>query len=235
MFSPARRLFRLLVGLVFLITACLISSFQPKSSESPQFLKKPISLSGDFIWSPTIREWQERSERHGRRMAEIKETDLGREYREFTRGLYFSLAHLSLATEVMAFVQGLAQKYYLADKESAYRSDHWPSLPEILDTGEDDCDGFALLIFSALRQLGFAHGEIYLGLMFDKEADLYPYHAVSFYFPQGEGKIDPYMLDSTGLLSKIPVRISKIPENWEAAVIFDERKIFTLPKVRTSN
>jgi predicted transglutaminase-like cysteine proteinase len=103
--------------------------------------------------------------------------------------------------------------------------DHWATLEETLRTNGDDCDGLELLVYNALRELGFANGEVFRAIVY-RPADG-QHHMVTLWFEEAN---DPWVIDPTGAMTAQMLRMSQIPE-WVPLKLFDDNEEFTVRRV----
>ncbi len=169
----------------------------------------------DDPWAHKIADWQARHDRDPARRGEPgpHESELAREYEEFSREL-----RRRLVSDTVEWVQEHSSKYYRPDENY----DHWATLGEVVESGADDCDGLDLLTFALLRRLGFRTSEIYRSIVVERESG--QHHMVTLWFDE-QGRMDPFVLDPTGVVTQGMVRLSEI-EGWEPIQLFDEREHF---------
>ncbi len=120
----------------------------------------------------------------------------------------------AVAERVVAWMQTESGLYYRPDASG----DRWPTLPQVLGSEGDDCDGIELLGFSLLRRLGFGPGEIYRTILVHRESG--EHHMVTLWFAEGPAK-EPFVLDPTGELARRLVPLRAL-HGWEPVALFDE-------------
>jgi len=169
----------------------------------------------DDPWTHKIEDWQARHEQDPARQGEVglNDSELGREYEQFSREL-----RQRLVFDTVEWVQERSRKYYRADENY----DHWATLGEVVKSGADDCDGLDLLTFVLLRRLGFKTSEIYRSILVEAKSG--QHHMVTLWFDEA-GRMDPFLLDPTGVISRGMVRLSEV-DGWEPIQLFDEQDHF---------
>ena len=140
---------------------------------------------------------------------------LARSYARFKRDL-----RRKIVAETVIWVQERSKSHYRPDGVR----DHWATLGEVIEAGEDDCDGLDLLTFVLLRDLGFDESEIYRAIVVEDGTG--QHHMVTLWFEDGHRE-DPYVLDPTGVVTSELVRMSGI-QSWEPIELFDERDHFAV-------
>ncbi len=202
----------LTLGLIALIgtSACVTQS--PPRPAWNYFAPMP---KGD-VFGPAVLVWQ------GARMIE---DERGREFDHSASPLAADYAAFSadlrrqIVERTVKWVQQNSGLYFLEDGEI----DHWPTLPEVLERGEDDCDGMDVMTFELLRSAGFGPGEIYRAVLVHDETQLH--HMVTLWFPRDDPQ-DPYVLDPTGDVTPLVRRLSEVTNRWTPLVLFDETQRF---------
>ncbi len=168
-------------------------------------------------WNQKIENWQARHlldpAVKGRWAADA--SPLARSYADFEKRL-----RRKIVAETVVWVQDRSKSHYRPDGAR----DHWATLGEVIEAGEDDCDGLDLLTFVLLRDLGFDESEIYRAIVV--EGGTGQHHMVTLWFEDGDTD-DPYVLDPTGVVASGLVRISRI-QNWEPIELFDEGAHFAV-------
>ncbi len=169
----------------------------------------------DDMFSPMIRLWQA-SERYeaGRAPDALPGGEFALEVRAFGEE-----QKLRTARETLRWIQSRSALRYLSDAGV----DRWPTLSEMLERGQDDCDGLELVSFHLLRTLGFRQGEIYRAVL--RSTDERQFHMVTLWFDGGP-RSDPYVIDPTGWIARDLVRLSSLGA-WHALRLFDEDEQFT--------
>jgi len=182
-------------------------------------------------WTPKISGWQSREARverveslrapasvsgsaEGRASGRAKATpDLRGKYVRFR-----SERKRVLARQVADWIQDQARSHYIEDGPI----DHWATLEETLARNGDDCDGLELLVYHALRDLGFDGDEIYRAIVY-RPADG-QHHMVTLWF---EDREDPWVIDPTGAMVRGMPRMSDVP-GWVPLKVFSEDREFTV-------
>jgi len=192
-------------------------------------------------WSPKIVGWQRRErvddgrELGGARHAPSVEADAldarrasagaaQAGNRDGLRDKYFSFRaerKRELAREVAGWIQTQARDHYVADGPI----DHWATLEETLRGNGDDCDGLELLVYHALRDLGFDESEVYRAVVYRPSDG--QHHMVTFWF---EDRNDPWVIDPTGAMTRSMLRMSQLPE-WAPSKVFSETAEYTVQRV----
>ncbi len=175
----------------------------------------------DDMFSPMIRLWQvsEQWEAGRAPAADPKpNAELALEVRAFG-----GAQKLRIARETLRWIQARSALRYRSDNGV----DRWPTLSEMLDRGQDDCDGLELVSFHVLRTLGFGQGEIYRAVL--RSSDERQYHMVTLWFDAGP-RSDPYVIDPTGWIARDLVRLSSL-DDWHPLRLFDEDEQFTALEV----
>jgi len=130
----------------------------------------------------------------------------------------------NIARNLVAWTQKKAATNYREDGNV----DHWATLSETLQRGQEDCDGFELLIFNGLRQAGFDTSKVYRAIVV--EGSTLQHHMVTLWF---EDPSDPWVLDPTGAMTPTLVKMSDAP-HWAALRIFNENTQHTVSQARRS-
>jgi hypothetical protein len=137
------------------------------------------------------------------------------------RGKYFDFRadrRRTLARELASWIQGESHSHYVPDGPI----DHWATLEETLRRNGDDCDGLELLVYHALRDLGFAANEVYRAIVFRPSDG--QHHMVTLWF---ENRNDPWVIDPTGAMTLGMPRMSELPE-WTPLKVFSESIEYTV-------
>jgi predicted transglutaminase-like cysteine proteinase len=124
----------------------------------------------------------------------------------------------ALARKVASWIQSQARQHYREDGPV----DHWATLEETLARGGDDCDGLELLVFHALRDLGFAESEVYRAIVVRPSDG--QHHMVTLWF---EDPDDPWVIDPTGAMTLGMPHMSELPD-WEPIKVFSETVEYTV-------
>ena len=143
------------------------------------------------------------------------------------RGKYFGFRsdrRRAMAREFSVWIQSQARAHYVADGPI----DHWATLEETLRGNGDDCDGLELLVYHALRDLGFTENEVYRAIVY-RESDG-QHHMVTLWF---EDRLDPWVIDPTGAMTLGMPRMSSMPE-WVPLKLFSENVEYSVKRRRTS-
>jgi len=122
-----------------------------------------------------------------------------------------------LARETADWIQRQAKAHYLPDGAI----DHWATLEETLGRNGDDCDGLELLVYHALRDLGFREDEVYRAVVFRRSDG--QHHMVTLWF---ENRQDPWVIDPTGAMTTGMPRMSEV-DGWRPLKVFSEDEEFT--------
>ncbi len=213
------------------------------SSPRYQYFSTPDSSDA---WSPKIAGWQRRESaddgsffelRSG--LVEIAEevsgpaAELGSPASRFPisrsdagvdmnlRGKYFDFRadrRRTLARSLAEWIQEQAPAHYVTDGPI----DHWATFEETLRRNGDDCDGLELLVFHALRDLGFGENEIYRAIVYRPSDG--QHHMVTLWF---EDPYDPWVIDPTGAMTRGMPHMSDLPE-WVPLKLFNERAEYTV-------
>lgn len=186
-------------------------------------------------WSPKINGWQrrERADNGSFFSASILDSDNAsanpvasdaahsdKDHEQFLpddglRGKYFgfrSERRRAMARALAFWIQGESRSHYVADGPI----DHWATLEETLRGNGDDCDGLELLVYHALRDLGFAANEVYRAIVYRPSDG--QHHMVTLWF---EDRADPWVIDPTGAMTLGMPRMSSMPE-WVPLKVFSE-------------
>ena len=165
----------------------------------------------DNPWKLKIENWQARHHvdpvRNGQEP--VERSGLADEYDDFSLSM-----RRKIASETIGWVQKKSREHYRADGER----DHWATLGEVIESGQDDCDGLDVLTFELLRKMGFGKDEIYRSIVVERSSG--QHHMVTLWF-EGGTRNDPYVLDPTGVVTSEMVRLSTVPA-WEPIELFDE-------------
>jgi hypothetical protein len=197
--------------LMLLLVSCATTQILP-----PVSLDFFVPAAPDDPWKRKVQDWQSRHDQDLRLAAsgpQASSSQLAKDYAVFSRRL-----RRQLVEETVEWVQGRSRHYYRPDGDS----DHWATLGEVIEAGEDDCDGLDLLTFVLLRRLGFKGEEIYRSIVVEEGSR--QHHMVTLWFEDGAPE-DPFVLDPTGVVTKEMVRLSAI-EGWEPIQLFDESAHF---------
>ena len=190
----------------------------------------------DDLWSAKIAGWQRRERYDAALMSPLEggpAVDLGRDaatsdpapmpraVESDLREKYFDFRverRRALAREVARWIQSEARQHYREDGPV----DHWATLEETLARGGDDCDGLELLVFHALRDLGFADSEVYRAIVVRPSDG--QHHMVTLWF---EDPDDPWVIDPTGAMTLGMPRMSELPD-WQPIKVFSESVEYTV-------
>jgi hypothetical protein len=137
------------------------------------------------------------------------------------RGKYFSFRsdrRRAMALELAGWIQGQSRSHYVADGPI----DHWATLEETLRGNGDDCDGLELLVYHALRDLGFAENEVYRAIVYRPSDG--QHHMVTLWF---EDREDPWVIDPTGAMTTGMPLMSSMPE-WVPLKVFSQDVEYTV-------
>jgi hypothetical protein len=145
------------------------------------------------------------------------------------RGKYFGFRsdrRREIASQLARWIQSQARAHYVADGPI----DHWATLEETLRGNGDDCDGLELLVYHALRDLGFSQTEVYRAIVYRPSDG--QHHMVTLWF---EDRLDPWVIDPTGAMTSGMPRMSSMPE-WVPLKLFSEDVEFSVkPKLSTGS
>jgi hypothetical protein len=133
----------------------------------------------DDVWSPKIEGWQRRERFDAELLAPLesgpavesagwseanRSLPTDQQDENGLRAKYFRFRaerKRAMAADVAEWIQAEAKQVYREDGAV----DHWATFEETLARGGDDCDGLELLVFHALRDLGFAETEVYRAIV----------------------------------------------------------------------
>jgi hypothetical protein len=127
-----------------------------------------------------------------------------------------------MARELAEWIQAEAKNHYRADGPV----DHWATLEETLRANGDDCDGLELLVFHALRDLGFHESEVYRAIVYRPSDG--QHHMVTLWF---EDRTDPWVIDPTGAMTHGLRRMSSVP-GWVPLKVFSDTAEYSVRQVR---
>jgi hypothetical protein len=169
----------------------------------------------DNPWSRKIQNWQVRhqSDPTPRDPRLVGLSDLSRSYAEFVQRVRHEVV-----ADAVSWVQEMSREHYRPDGDQ----DDWATLGEVMTSGADDCDGLDLLTFVLLRRLGFASDEIFRAIVVERSTG--QHHMVTLWFDRADRR-DPLILDPTGVVTAMPVRLSQVP-TWTPIELFDEQEHF---------
>ncbi|MFT5286662.1 MAG: hypothetical protein ACI8W3_001504 [Myxococcota bacterium] len=139
------------------------------------------------------------------------------------RGKYFGFRsdrRRAMARELAGWIQGQSRSHYVADGPI----DHWATLEETLRGNGDDCDGLELLVYHALRDLGFAENEVYRAIVYRPSDG--QHHMVTLWF---EDRFDPWVIDPTGAMTTGMPQMSGMPE-WVPLKVFSEKVEYSVKR-----
>ena len=137
------------------------------------------------------------------------------------RGKYFDFRsdrRRAMALELAGWIQGQSRSHYVADGPI----DHWATLEETLRGNGDDCDGLELLVYHALRDLGFSENEVYRAIVYRPSDG--QHHMVTLWF---EDRDDPWVIDPTGAMTTGMPLMSSMPE-WVPLKVFSQDIEYTV-------
>ncbi|MCP3986729.1 MAG: hypothetical protein GY723_20280 [bacterium] len=165
-------------------------------------------------WSPKIAGWQVRELRPVPAVAAGPPVrDLRTKYRRFRdQQLRASVPPERVAAGVARWIQQQARAHYVPDGPI----DHWATLEDTLANNGDDCDGLELLVYHALRDLGFGDDQVFRAVVYRPSDG--QHHMVTFWFDQSD---DPWVIDPTGAMTRGMPRMSEIP-GWVPLKVFTE-------------
>nr|MCS5619891.1 hypothetical protein [Myxococcota bacterium] len=84
------------------------------------------------------------------------------------------------------------------------------------------CDGLELLVYHALRDLGFAENEVYRAIVYRPSDG--QHHMVTLWF---EDREDPWVIDPTGAMTTGMPLMSSMPE-WVPLKVFSQDVEYTV-------
>ncbi len=183
-------------------------------------------------WSAKIRGWQSR-ERRSEALVEVGQNEstvaTGPDQKGGsggTRGdglrskyLSFRAEHRrDMARELTAWIQEQSERHYIPDGAV----DHWATLEETLASDGDDCDGLELLVYYALRDMGFGEDRVYRAIVYRPSDG--QHHMVTLWFERPD---DPWVIDPTGAMARGMPRMSQVP-GWVPLKVFSENEEFTV-------
>ena len=137
------------------------------------------------------------------------------------RGKYFGFRsdrRREMALELASWIQSQSRVHYVEDGPI----DHWATLEETLRGNGDDCDGLELLVYHALRDLGFAENEVYRAIVYRPNDG--QHHMVTLWF---EDRNDPWVIDPTGAMTSGMPLMSDMPE-WVPLKVFGQDVEYTV-------
>jgi hypothetical protein len=94
-----------------------------------------------------------------------------------------------------------------------------------LDGNGDDCDGLELLVYSMLREFGFAEDEVYRAIVVRPSDG--QHHMVTLWF---EERSDPWVIDPTGAMTSGMPHMSEVP-GWHPLKVFGAEASFTVERL----
>ncbi|MGH0035465.1 MAG: hypothetical protein ACQGVK_10625 [Myxococcota bacterium] len=126
-----------------------------------------------------------------------------------------------IARDFAAWIQAEAKNHYRSDGPI----DHWATLEETLRSNGDDCDGLELLVFHALRDLGFDEAEVYRSIVYRPSDG--QHHMVTLWF---EDQTDPWVIDPTGAMTGGMRRMSDVP-GWVPLKVFSDKAEYSVRRL----
>ena len=183
----------------------------------------------DDPWTPKIASWQSRELASAAAEARVSVSGAGEAAAEAPRseqglrGKYasFRTEHKrALARDLVRWIQKQARRHYVADGPN----DHWATLEETLEKGEEDCDGLELLSYHFLRDLGFREDEVFRAIVYRRQDG--QHHMVTLWF---EDASDPWVIDPTGAMTSGMPRLSQVSD-WVPLKVFSDTAEFTPKK-----
>ncbi len=183
-------------------------------------------------WTPKIAGWQmrERRSREGHRHAlppvaagagtSVGGTDsLRQRYAAFRSAQRRAgVPRVEVARALADWIQEQARSHYIPDGPI----DHWATLEDTLARNGDDCDGLELLVFHALRDLGFGNDRVFRAIVY-RPADG-QHHMVTLWFQTPD---DPWVIDPTGAMTRGLPHMSEVA-GWVPLKVFGERGEWTV-------
>lgn len=215
----------LLGGLLLFSGGCANSLFVPL--QDYRYFTQP---SPHDAWSRKIRGWQARELKHAQPpVADAGEVGSAGSWDADLRAKYADFRaeqRRQVARDLADWIQSQASVHYTPDGPV----DHWATLEETLERGEEDCDGLELLSFNLLRDLGFREDEIFRSIVMRPSDG--QHHMVTLWF---EDPDDPWVIDPTGAMTLGMPRMSELPA-WVPIKLFSETRDFTVVgEVRTAH
>ena len=111
-----------------------------------------------------------------------------------------------LAAEAVRFSNDLSREHYILDDDNPDTTEtRFETMQEVLEQGQNDCDGLALLTHQLLLDAGFPEEELYFAIIHSKSDPNFG-HALTAWM--GEGSNDPLFIDSTNVYTE-PVFLSE--------------------------
>ncbi len=127
----------------------------------------------------------------------------------------------TFARDLANWIQWKAQDHYVPDGPI----DRWATLAETLEGNGDDCDGLELLVYSLLREFGFAQDEVYRAIVVRPSDG--QHHMVTLWF---EDRSDPWVIDPTGAMTTGMPHMSEVP-GWQPLKVFGANERFTVERL----
>ncbi|MAE96097.1 MAG: hypothetical protein CL910_15680 [Deltaproteobacteria bacterium] len=184
-------------------------------------------------WSPKIAGWQRREQRSAEPEAvalrqqvlspvATGQGSLRSKYRRFKAVQQAAVAERDeKASGLARWIQQQARRHYVPDGPI----DHWATLEDTLVKNGDDCDGLELLVYNALRDLGFGEDQVYRAIVY--RPDDGQHHMVTLWFDRSD---DPYVIDPTGAMTHGMPRMSQVA-GWVPLKVFSETDEFSVRSV----
>lgn len=121
---------------------------------------------------------------------------------------------------------------YESDMDQFGVVDQWPALKDLVDKDikylRDDCDGYAILKYSLLSQLGFSDYEIGM-MIFVKDDKLYA-HMTTAWFQTEE---EVFILDYGVVFPKSGAYLlSEVSDEWTPVAFFNKSKLYSIEETR---
>jgi len=207
---PASLRLTLLTALIGLTTACA-NVPAARDTQSYDYFSAPTTRDP---WSPKIAGWQVRELRPVPAVAAGPPArDLRTKYRRFrNQQRRASVDSQHVAAGVARWIQKQARAHYVPDGPI----DHWATLEDTLRNNGDDCDGLELLVYHALRDLGFGDDQVFRAIVYRPSDG--QHHMVTFWFDESN---DPWVIDPTGAMTRGMPRMSEIG-GWVPLKVFTE-------------
>ncbi len=170
-------------------------------------------------WSPKIAGWQVREQRPVPAVAAVPAHDLRGKYLRFReQQRRASVDRHHVAAGVARWIQKQARAHYVPDGPI----DHWATLEDTLAKGGDDCDGLELLVYHALRDLGFGDDRVFRAIVVRPSDG--QHHMVTLWFDRPD---DPWVIDPTGAMTRGMPRMSEVA-GWVPLKVFSETSEFSV-------
>jgi hypothetical protein len=181
--------------------------------------------SGD-PWYAKVEQWQERErqDRPGEQLADadaIRAAGPSSGLLTVKMGRWESQERMAMARRISEWAQTESRRHYRFDPPTSQADDPWPTTKDLLDTNGDDCDGLDLISYKLMRHFGFPPDQLYRAIVRrDRDG---ANHMVTLWFEDGA---DPWVVDSTGAVTRRVRRFSDLP-GWTPTKVFNEQVQYT--------